>query len=862
MHEILNPESVPTPVATTTTTTTTRPPVLESSPTEPHSDSDESSESISIKKVRESINNFTDSLNVYKDKVPSNEEIEAVDNARGEIEKDIREAFANYPTDDRKKEWTDEVENTAKALWEKHLGPKVGQLTNENPRLTDLTYWDAYNNQATELKEQIKRNVGEDSVLITGVDNWLETIAADKTDLEERQEALADAVVFFKKASSAKSQKERKELIDQASESMKTEKNNKWSDVQKQYADAKNLLQKAISAYERVENKENEFVDRATKVSNADHIAAYSSLQTILGELETARKSDEGKVPEDAMDLYGAASNKVGKLLEASITNLSSDVAALKARCEKEQSQDEHQRNEEEVKNRKDDTRLPPSIQKRYADLLDELQRPVKLTIKNKAKTPIHVSIDGNHPSILIDAGKDHSFNIDKWSKKELRAKAAGKWPEDYASFKPRTVSIEREDHTEEIELSLNDPPSVTILPPSDGTSTRVSRDGKNWEALNARKTYPAEAHKPFSVRWQVSGVVADYNNPSGEITVNVGNRGKTFERQIPDPVIKNLPVVRFTSQNKGPALNWTVVRDSGVGKPIEVPAGKSEAVLPEPRTNWIAKAEFKDSEDAREWFPVEEQHFRTGNRGTTNDIVITQRRRPEIRVTNASLAAFEIDGKPVDPGEEVSLFGEGENTNRFYNISLLNVANSFYKNEGKTLLAFGAANSTTNFEIYLEIDGKKMKVEEGDPRFDDHSCFVNWTNQLERLKDNLRKDYREELRAFLGFCEKWMETQREVYDPVKDEKTAKALHLSLFVAQCRCLVLEWKIAEVLDDTDKRTEIEGEIRKLANLNNSKKLTRGFDEDTKTDSEKLERGSNKDTETVWDEMVKRWPALQD
>ena len=342
LHEILAPEPAPTPVAGPAVLpgadlppTTTYPTGLLPADDPTHTEEISSS---NVDELRGDIETFMDSILTcsYND----DERIKLIQTERERLEKEIAGASIDKTLE---ADWT-KAKNEVKALWEKHLGPKVGQLTNENPRLTNLAYWDAYNNQATELKEQIKRNVGEDSVLITGVDNWLETIAADKTDLEERQTELAAAKDFFTKVSKAKNQDEREDLIAKASESMKTAKDKKWTDVIDVYAKATNGLNKAIQAYEKAAGKTKEFVADATnEMSSPDHIAAYDNLNKILSNLEESqRNAREKHAPADAVSLYDNARAKVEKFSRTILGRLNMDVDNFASQCAKENSLADH----------------------------------------------------------------------------------------------------------------------------------------------------------------------------------------------------------------------------------------------------------------------------------------------------------------------------------------------------------------------------------------------------------------------------------------------------------------------------------------------------------------------------------------
>ena len=762
--------------------------------------------------------------------------------------------FVNLTTPDNWSDW-DSRRKEAKDLAERI---KESKAENESSLLDQLNGWEtnSWVKFVSKRIDSFKKQIGEESEpegwkkLKTDVANetvkvsfeyqkqYKSLISILENKINENN-AYVEARRFLKEyLPAAKDQTARERLLLEA-EKRRTE-NGKWPAVANVYDNVTNRLRTAISAYEAERTKATDLVVRAEEAAKEpDSAQAYAELTGILAELETAKGKAPKNVP-DAVSVYESANEEISAKKTDVENKLNESYEKFKNDCHSERNSGDHANNITTAEKCKADKRLPNDLQIRYAEALNELKTRVSLKVENTSDVDILVRL-GNEDSKKIRSGEDDSFEVDKWTKRKLEATPAsdvvGVFPEDYFPTN-LTVSIGKDGKSEPIRLARKPEPKVTIRPPSLGAEPVPVEvlNGKNWVRVEEKGIeLTAEPRKPFSAQWRVSTEFPeDYKTTNGWITIeakDIGNRGNSLERRIPDPARKNDPVVTFENSD-GP--KFSVKLTPGIGK-------TSLSFEVEPRTPVEATFARTDPKDTEQWFDIETISFRTGNRGWTTNVVIRQKLRPIVHVTNTSKERIVLRGKALDPGATESFFGDAEDKTETVSVKPTNVSeHGFYKDGQTVVFSYGKAGSVTNLPVSLAIDGEKMKVKELDNRFDNHACFVSWTNQLECLKSELKTpQYKKHLKEFRESCDLWKKRNEEDNLPLD-----KDMHLSDFASQCRCLLLERKLAEILDDNDEKGKIEEEIRGwVVRLENQPKL----------------KGSNKDKE---EENLVVWRGMEE
>ena len=556
-----------------------------------------------------------------------------------------------------------------------------------------------------------------------------------------------------------------------------------------------------------------------------------------------AKATAESNAPKDAQSLYEDVLKKVNDFLKSVRGQLDTDFKTFQDGCKVEKSSADYSKNIKTAENRKKDTRLPVDLQKKYENAYNELIKPVKLTIRNDSDTKILVKLPEMNWSETIGMNESKSIDVVKWTTWTVVIEAKGEFAEDYET-KEESVAIQGKSTEKSLQLLMKSVPKVIIRAPSDGTAVQLSQDGKSWEPLDKERGFDAEAHKPFSMKWKVSDVEADYDMPTGTISTTVGNRGTTYELTIPSPTRKPDPVVSFSSGPGDPAFSVSFTGESEPGKPMTFTA--------KPRTRVTATFTRNKSSGGNEWFGIDPISFRTGNRGWTTNVVVRQERRPEIQVTNESTVSILLDGRTIEAGAKESFFGNEEEKRTIFAGPATDTTYSFYTATQDVCLVYGKAGSTNAVSIRLEIDGEKMKVKpklEG--RFYEHDCFVSWTNQLERMKSELRKDHQTNLVDFLHSCNDWEKANQPRN---RDDR----ITFADILGPSRCLLIERKIAETLGDEIIKNEIEkkklDEKCKKSEIEARIKLWVERLNDKERFSETKKKSKMNDI-AVWDQMVK-------
>ena len=707
------------------------------------------------------------------------------DGRRKDAEK-LKERINGSPEADelgrRLNEWETEA-------WTEFVGKRVDSITKRIDEEREPEAWKG-------LKSDTE---GEKAKVPVGCQDRYASLLSVLDDKIDENDALVKARRFRDEAIPA-DQAARKTRLGEATRH--TNESTKWPAVAEAYGTAATRLQKAISEYEAEEAKANALVRPAEE---AEKNLDFAHLTGILDELEKARENVPGTIP-DAGSIYDVAKAGVESKREAVKNQLNGDYDAFKTACDSETNGSDHDRNVTTAKERMTDARLPADLRSRYEKAVEDLTVPVVLTVTNKSDVGILVRL-GDGEGRTIPAGRTGEFEVPKWTERKLSATPVkttvskdGVFPEDYLAT-DLTVSIGKAARFEPVELARKPEPKVLVLPPeAKGVPVEIFREGEWVRVAEEGTELTAKPRESFSVQWRLSvEYPEDYTTTSGRIGIDakeVGSRGRKLKRRIPDPERRDDPVVAFENSGGGPAFS------------VELSSGRREGPMSftaDPRTDVTATFTRNDTRDGNEWFDIASISFRTGNRGWTTNVVVRQRRRPEIKAKNESKEAILLDGRPVAPEKPVSFFGNEEEKRTIFAGPATDSKYSFYKDEQEVPLTFGKAGSTTAVSIRLEIDGTKMKVDELDDRFDKHECFVSWTNQLEQLKDELKRYHQNDLGAFLTSCDVWMETNR----PAVEDKEVTFMDI---VPLSRCLLLERKLAEMIGDEDEKSKVEKEIK--------------------------------------------------
>ena len=675
LHGILNPEPVPPPV---TTTTTTQPPGMAPS---------------GNAELEKRIKSFVDNDAIQN---PSGNTINTIENDYATITNDILMALAGKTISQAVcTNWLQKVDETRSILWTRHfnLSNRVESLTG-NQDLPSNDHYKTYKGDAEKLKDDINRHPYESvrEEYSNKVDDWWKNVEEKKRNLDKAN-ALAAANEFSQEASKA-DQEERKRLILKASERMEEAESRGWSDVREAYAEATNQLQKAIAAYDKV--------DEAVK--SAEKARGFDALVGAYADLVAKRSTPD--IPEDAEASRAAALSKVKKSLDA-------DHAKFDKECETVPNKETYDGNVEKAGERQEkalENNLS-ALAKKYGDTLSRIKKDVALTIENKSGTPLRVTVDGVEYRLEVSK-KPVDAPVHRWSTVKVSA-VAQEHPEDYDpwSADPEIENTEKLLTIEE----LKQKPLPKLFVNSTSKVLQASLDGKEWhsvphtfEELEPRTEYP--------VHWRIDPkrYPEDYVQADGQTpgtTGNCGSDGTEAPVTIDAPKLKSNPNVTFrVSDTSARRLNVTV-NAKDTGKSFRGNVG--QAIPLEPRTEWVATFEWADDEAKKWWMPVEETTFSTTARGQDCDPPVVVARKPVICMKNTSLETLVVDGDPVPPND---VWLRPGNPKEPYSIpvKIETAENSFdlYAPPENQMGSFLGPNQTNAVPLTLAFDVKKAADE------------------------------------------------------------------------------------------------------------------------------------------------------